>query len=169
MAKQKSGAKGHGARAAKKASYQARKAGSSRKGKNRKQTGGTITMRNKAARAERHKKYLMKQQTAAEKRLEMLEQVKSQFSGKKMGELTSMFGTLNIRRMTDILAGTWEESEWYKARVAKKEAEKEAKRNKVGKKHVRFHKRKRDKKSGPVQKVSRGRDKGNRKVQVASQ
>lgn len=170
MAKQKKGSKGKGTHAAKKAKYQAHKAGSSKKGKNKKQTGGTITMKNKATRAVRHQKNCAKKQILSERRLDMLEQVKSKFSGMKQSELFRKFGTLNIRRMTDILDDTYQDAEWFLARAARRKANAEAKR-KVGRKHVKFHKRKRDKdrSAGAVRKVHGGRNKRDRKVQVDSE
>jgi len=145
--------------------------GAERRGKNKKQTGGSTTMENKAARAQRHLKLMAKQQSKKEERLELLKQVKSLSSNTKMGDLSKKFGTLNIRRLTDILNGVAESRSWYKARVARKEADAREKRARVVRKHVKFHKRnKKDKspKGQPrqVQALHERRDKRDREAQM---
>lgn len=168
MAKKKSGgSKGKGQKKAKKESYLRRKAGSSRKGKNKKQTGGFITAKNMEKKQEAHRKLVSKQISRKDERLNLLEQVKAKYPGKKVGDLQKRFGTLNINRLTDILDGTFESSLWYQARVAKKEAlAKEKRARHHGKpKFKRKRKAKRDV-SGKVQKVPSRRDGGDGKVQV---
>lgn len=142
MAGKKSGGKGSGTHAARKNKYQAHAAGASRKGGNKKSTGGAITMRNKAVRAKRHVKLMAKQQTRCSERLELLEKVKAKYP---KANLSKKYGTLNIRRLTDILNGTAENSLWYKARVARREANAQARSAKVVRKHVRFRKKRKEK------------------------
>lgn len=168
--KQGKGGKGSGAHAAKKAKYAAHKVGAARKGNNKKQTGGTITMKNKAARMQRHQRMMAKQQSKKDERLELLGQLISKSTNTKIGELSKKYGTLNIRRLTDILNNVAEDSSWYKARVARKEAEAQHSA-KVVRKHVKFRKRRKEDK-GPkgqprqVQALHGRRDKRDRKVQV---
>lgn len=158
MAKQ--GSKGggkKGQRVAKKASYQARKAGSSRKGKNKKQTGGVITMKNKARKQKAHAKRMDKAAARKDERLNLLEQVKAKYPNRRIGDIQKQFGVLNINRMTDILDDSYHEKVWYLARVAKKEAEKE--RSKEQKKRVKkngkFAKRRKNKNGKDSRKVQK--------------
>lgn len=142
MAGKKGGGKGSGQHAAKKSKYQARTVGASRKGGNKKSTGGAVTMRNKANRVKKHVKLMGKQQARCSERLELLEKVKAIHP---KVNLSKKYGTLNIRRLTDILNGAAEESLWYQARVARREADAQARRAKVVRKHVRFQKKRKDK------------------------
>jgi len=153
----KSGGK-KGQRIAKKASYQARKAGSTLKGKNRKQTGGVITMKNKARKQKIHAKRMETVAAKHDERLTLLEQVKSKFPNRRIGDIQKQFGTLNINRLTDILDETYHEKIWYLARIAKKKTEKDRlnKQKKQVKKNGKFakhRKNKDDKRPRKVQKV----------------
>jgi hypothetical protein len=113
--------------------------GKGEKGSNEKKTGGVATLKNSARRAQKHAKLVGKQQERSAERLEMLTKVIDKFKGVRLPDLRKRFGTLNIRRMTDILSDNWETSEWYVARVARRLALKE--RAKAVRKHVRFRKR----------------------------
>lgn len=163
MAKQ-----GKGRRVAKKESYKARKAGSSRKGSNKKQTGGKITLRNKARKIETHARKMEKVIAKRDERLNLLEKVKAKYPNRRIGDIQKQFGTLNIHRMTDILDDTYHNKAWYLARIAKKDAEKielaNKKRTKKNGKFAKHRKNKDSKKPRKVQKVHDGRDSGNKKV-----
>lgn len=126
--------------------YQARKAGSSRKGKNKKQTGGAITARNKDRRQKAHAKKLEKEAARKNERLELLDQVKAQYPNRKIGDLLSEFGTLTICRLTAILNGTYMNKPWYVARMARKQVENKATiQPKRAKKNVQFSKHRKNK------------------------
>jgi len=128
-------------------------------------------MKNKADRLKRHQIRMAKLQSRKDERLELLSQVLSKTPNTKVGELSKKYGTLNIRRLTDILNNVAENSSWYKARVARKEAEAQARSAKVVRKHVKFRRRRKEDK-GPkgqprqVQALHGRRDKRDRKVQV---
>lgn len=131
-----------------------------RKNKYSRGASGAITLKNSARRAQKHTKLVAKQQIRSDERLEMLDKVIEKFKGKKLSEIRKQFGTLNIRRMTDILSDNWTHAKWYEARVARRLALKE--RAKVVRKHVKFRKRtKAEKKAlnksqqgSPIQNVS---------------
>lgn len=152
MAKQGKGSGKKGARIARKASYQARNAGASRTGKNKKKRGGVITMKNKARKQKAHAKRMEAVAVRKSDRLDLLEKVKAKYPNRRIGDIQKLFGTLNITRMTDILDDTYHEKMWYLARVAKKEAEKE---------RLKEAKAKRVKKNGKFTK--RGKNKGYKK------
>lgn len=133
------GGKGKGQHVARKNKYARGAAGSSVKGKNKKKTGGAVTMKNAAKRAQRHTKLMGKQQARSADREEMLSKVVEKFKGTPLAKIKKRFGTLNIRRMTDILSDTFEQSEWYLARYARRQAA--AERARVVRKHVKFRKR----------------------------
>lgn len=154
----KAGGNGKKSSPSEKASYLARSAGASRKGKNKKKTGGTITMKNKARKQKAHAKRMEKAAARRDERLTLFEQVKAKYPNRRIGDIQKQFGTLNIKRMTDILDETYHEKVWYLARVAKKEAEKDQlkeqkKRVKKNGKFAKRRKNKNGKESRKVQKV----------------
>ena len=164
--------KGTGQHAARKAKYAAHSAGALIKGKNKKQRGGVITMRNKAARALKHQRLMAKQQNRAQERSAMLTLVQDRFPNMKLGSLQKKFGTLNIRRMTDILSGDFEQASWYLARIARRQAL--AERARMVRKHVKFRKRTKAEKRAlaksesreEIQDVSQRSNQRNRETQV---
>jgi hypothetical protein len=126
-------------------------------------------MRNKAKKAKKHQKKLLSQQERSAQRLSLLKEVRDKVK-MPVGALQKKYGTLNIRRLTDILEDRVETSIWYRARVARKEAE--LLQSKVVKRHVKFHKHKKDKGSqrdGAVSKISRCTNGRDEEVQVDPQ
>ena len=102
---------------------------------------GVRTKKRKAARAEKHLIRLENDQHLKAIRLGMLENVKTRFRGKTHKQLRRLFGTLNVRRMKDILDGTYENEDWFKNRAALQEA-----RKKIQKKIRRRRFKRREKK-----------------------
>lgn len=78
-------------------------------------------LKNKARRKVKHEKNITSQKERKQKRLELLELCKIQ-TKMSVGHLQKQFGTLNIKRLTDILEKKYETSQWYIDRKNKKKA-----------------------------------------------
>ena len=90
--------------------------------------------KNKARKQETHEKRVLKQIIRTEERLELLEKA---LEKTKLNHylLKRKFGTLNIKRLTDIVNGTTQTAEWFVLRLTKDE-------NKRNEQKKNMHKRK---------------------------
>lgn len=156
--KQKGGGGKKGEGKAKKMDYLKRSSGSAIRGKNKKKTGGFITSKNKARRKAKHIKLVAKLAERKSVRLELTEKILER-SQVRIGDLKKRYGTLNIRRLTDILDNTWRDSDWFKTRIARKTAIKEAKREERKRLRKKFRKNK-------LRKVPRRGSKRNSEISV---
>jgi len=81
------------------------------------------TEKNNSIKLERHEKKIEKTISLKKERLDLLSQLLIKYPRMTIGSLSKKYGTLNIRRLTDILNDVAEDALWYRARVARKEAQ----------------------------------------------
>jgi len=79
--------------------------------------------KNKERRKVKHEKYLSKCLKASDERLNLLG-VACQKTKKSECQLRKMIGTLNSRRLSQIIDNTYMDSQWFKTRQAAKEEKK---------------------------------------------
>lgn len=125
---QSSKSKGKGKHTARVRKYNERKIGST-KAPNGKSRGGNITMRLKTKRAERHERKIASQRANKRERELLTKEAMEAHRAKKVGDLKKEFGTLNIHRLKDIINNTFYHTAWYKARLAKKAAQRKLKKS----------------------------------------
>ena len=112
--------------------------------------------KNKALKTAKHKKKLSIQADLSKKRQSLLAEAIEK-TRKSEYKLKREFGTLNIHRLTQIVDGTYKDSNWYKLRVKKRDEKNDVRKvaNKSKKTKNKHQKRKK------TERVSRSTNPGN--------